>query len=119
MESTENFQEGYSYIPYHMIFDTKFDGRRKTRLMARGYMVSDGPKEEVYSGVISMETIKITFMMTIMNNLEVCAADVSTALLYSKTREKVYVITDPEFGITSRKRMLIDKGLYELASSTA
>ena len=54
-----------------------------------------------------------------MNGLEVCAADVSTAFLYGKTKEKVYVIAGKEFGENQGKRMIIDKGLYGLASSAA
>ena len=54
-----------------------------------------------------------------MNKLEVRAADVSTAFLYGKTREKVYVIAGKEFGEHEGKRMLIDKGLYGLQSSAA
>ena len=39
--------------------------------------------------------------------------------LYGKTREKVYVIAGEEFGEHKGKQMLIDKGLYGLASSAA
>ena len=54
-----------------------------------------------------------------MNNLDVCVVDVSTAFLYGKTKEKVYVIAGEKFGEYKGKRMLIDKGLYGLASSAA
>ena len=54
-----------------------------------------------------------------MNDLDICAADISTAFLYGKRKEKVYVIARKEFGEHKGKRMLIDKGLYELASSEA
>ena len=58
-------------------------------------------------------------MLATIINLEVCAADISTAFLYGKTKEKVYVIAGDEFGQNKGKRMLIDKGLYGLASSAA
>ena len=54
-----------------------------------------------------------------MNNLDVCAADIPTAFLYGKTMEKVYVIAGKEFGRNEGKRMILDKGLYGLASSAA
>ena len=66
-----------------------------------------------------METIIIEFVLGAMNDIDVCAADVSTAFLYGKTREKLYVIAGKEFGEHAGKRMLIDKGLYGLASSAA
>ena len=68
---------------------------------------------------MSIETIRVAFVLAAMNNLDVCAADVSTAFLYGKTKVKVYVIAGEEFGEHRGKRMLIDKGLYGLASSAA
>lgn len=54
-----------------------------------------------------------------LNGLEVCVADVSTVFLYGKTKEKVYVVAEKEFRKDKGKQMLIDKGLYGLASSAA
>ena len=62
------------------------DGRRKASLVAGGNHTPEVPPEEVYSGVVSMDTIQIDFVLASINNLEVCAADISTALLYGKTR---------------------------------
>ena len=39
-----------------------------------------------------METIRVVFILTTMNELYICAADVSAAFLYGKKREKEYVI---------------------------
>ncbi len=88
----EVLPEDYTRIPYHLIWDIKFDGRRKCRLVAGGHRTPSVAPEEVYSGVVSMETIRMAFVLASMNNLEVCAADISTAFHYGKTREKVYVI---------------------------
>ena len=95
--------DGYKCIPYHMIFYVNFDGRRKARLVAGGHREPEVPREEVYSGVVSMETIRMAFVLASMNDLEVCAADISTAFLYGNTRGKVYVITGPEFGVNVEK----------------
>ena len=59
-----------------MIFDVKFDGRRKARLVAGGHRAPDIPKEEIYSGFVSMETIRTAFVLASLNGLDVCAADV-------------------------------------------
>ena len=75
--------------------------------------------EEVYSGVVSMETIRIVFILAALNNLQVCAADISTAFPYGKTREKVYIIGEKEFGEHQGKRKIIDKGPYGLKTSAA
>ena len=63
----------------------------------------DVPDVEVYSGVVSIETIRTAFVIAARNNLQVCAADISTAFLYGKTREKVYIIAGEEFGDNALK----------------
>ena len=98
LEENEPLPKGYKLIPYHYVFDAKFDGRKKSRLVAGGHRAPDVPENEIYSGVVSIETIRVAFVLAAMNNLDVCAADVSTAFLYGKTREKVYVISGEEFG---------------------
>ena len=102
-----------------MIFDVKFYGRRKARLVAGGHRAPEVPREEIYSGVVSLETIRTAFVLASLNNLEVCAADVSTAFLYGKIRERFCVIAGDEFGENKGKRMMIDKGSYGLTSSVA
>ena len=67
---------GYKRIPYHIIHDVKFDGRKKSRLVAGGHMSPDVPKEEAYSGVVSMEAVRLGFMLAKLNGLQVCAGDV-------------------------------------------
>ena len=39
-----------------------------------------------------------------MNGLKVCVADISSAYLYAKTREKQYIIAGPEFGELEGKK---------------
>ncbi len=81
--------------------------------------MTDAPKEDIYSGVIGMETIRLAFQIAAMNDLTVCAADIGNAYLYAKTREKVYVRAGPEFGELEGQPMIIDRGLYGLRSSGA
>ena len=91
----------------------------KARLVAGGHRAPDITREEAYSGVVSMETIRVAFVLAALNNLDVCAADISTEFLHGKTKEKVFVRAGKEFGIHQGKKMLIDKGLYGLQSSAA
>ena len=60
LEEHQHVPTGYKRIPYHCIYDVKFDGRRKCRLVAGGHM-TDPPTEEIFSGVVSMETVRICF----------------------------------------------------------
>ena len=82
--------------------------------------MTDPPNEDIFSGVVSMETVRICFTLAKLNGLDVCAGDTGNAYLYGKTKEKVYVIAGPEFGEKLQgKRLLIDKALYGLKSSSA
>ena len=54
-----------------------------------------------------------------MNNLEVCAADTSTAFLHGKTREKVHIKAGKEFGEHAGKTLIVDKGIHGLRTSAA
>ena len=82
--------------------------------------MADPPNEDIFSGVVSMETVRICFTLAKLNRLNVCAGDIGNAYFYGKTKEKVYVIAGPEFGEKLHgKRLLIDKALYGLKLSSA
>ena len=81
LEDHEPLPPGYQKIPYHMIFDAKFDERKKARLVAGGHKAPEVPQNDIYSGVVSIETVRLAFVLEVLNGLEVCAADVSTAFL--------------------------------------
>jgi hypothetical protein len=109
----------FQRIPYHIVFDVKFDLRKKARLVAGGHLTSP-PKEDLYSGVVDLMTVRIGHMLAAINGLQVCAADIGNAFLYGKTREKVYVIAGKEFGPDmAGAPLIIDRGLYGLRSSSA
>jgi hypothetical protein len=114
----ERMPTEYTKIPYHIVFDVKFDLRHKARLVAGGNH-TEPPKEDIYSGVVGMETIRLGFLLASMNGLDVCAADIGNAFLYGRTKEKVYIIAGSEFGEAQGTPLIIDKGLYGLRSSSA
>ena len=102
-----------------MVFDVKFDLRRKARLVAGGNH-TDPSKEDIYSGVIGVDTVRLGFMIAQMNGLRVCAGDISLAFLYGKTREKIFIMAGPEFGPELQgKPLILDKSIYGLRTSAA
>ena len=103
----------YTCVPYHFIWDVKFDLRHKCRLVAGGNWM-DPPKEDVYSGIVSMDTIRMSFQLAQLNGLHVCVADIGNAFLYGKTTEKVYIRAGPEFSELQGQPLIINKGLYGL-----
>jgi hypothetical protein len=58
LDSGEDIPTGYQKIPYHMVFDVKYDLRHKARLVA-GYDWTVNDKEDIYSGVVRMDTVRI------------------------------------------------------------
>ena len=119
LEDDESLPLECKFIPYHCIYDVKFDGRKKCRLVAGGHM-TDPTSEEVFSGVVSMETVRTCFVVAKLNDLEVCAGDVGNAFLNSKTKENVYFKAGSEFPPELRgKRLVAVKAIYGLKSSSA
>ena len=64
-----------------MVFDVKFDGRLKGRLVASGDRTPEVHHEEVFSSVVSMETVRLGFLIAKLNGLQVCAGDLGNASL--------------------------------------
>jgi hypothetical protein len=73
-----------------MVFDIKYDLRHKSRLVAGGnWTVND--KEDINSGVVRMDTVRIGFFLGELYGLSCYACDIGNAFLYEKTKEKVYI----------------------------
>jgi hypothetical protein len=112
LDSGEDIPTRYQKIPYHMVFDVKYDLRHKARVVAGGnWTVND--QEDIYSGVVRMDTVRIGFFLGELFGLSCCACDIGNAFLYGKTKEKVYITSGPEFGVDLHgKNLIIDKSLY-------
>jgi hypothetical protein len=109
----------YTRIPYHCVFDVKFDGRRKCHLVAGGNHTTP-TKESVFSGVVNISSVRLGFLLAYLNDLQICAADIGNAFLYGRTREKVYIRAGREFGEeVMGKTLIVDKSLYGLRTSSA
>jgi len=89
-----------------MIFDVKFDGRRKARFIARGNRTND-PGDDASLGVVALVAICLGMLAAIHNHHKVTAAGIANA----KTNEKLYTILPcvDEFGELSGKSLVCDK----------
>ena len=108
--------DGYKKIPCHFVYDMKHDGRYKGRFVAGGHR-TDTPVDSVYSGVVSLQGIRIVTFLAELNKLELWGTDIGNAYLESYTSEKVYFIAGPEFGELEGHTLLISKAQYGLKSS--
>jgi Reverse transcriptase (RNA-dependent DNA polymerase) len=117
LDSGEEIPKGYQKIPYHIIFNVKYDLRYKARLAAGGNWTVNH-KEDIYSGVVRMDTVRIGFFLGELYGLSCCACDIGNAFLYGKTKEKVYITAGPEYCATlCGKNLIINKSLYGLKTS--
>ena len=107
---------GYLKIRVHLIFAVKHDGRHKAILVAGGHLTPD-PSESIYSGVVSIRSLRMIIFLAKLNNLEVCGGDIGNAYLKAKTKEKRYVVAGPEFEELEGHILVIYKALYGLKSS--
>jgi hypothetical protein len=108
----------YLFIRVHFVFDVKHDLRRKSRLVAGGHMTAP-PKDSVYSGVVTLRSLRLCMLLAELNGLKVEAADVGNAYLEAYTKEKVYIVAGPEFGDRQGHILIIIKALYGLRTSGA
>ena len=109
---------GYKKITLHCIYDVKHDLRHKARYVAGGHL-TDPCKDNAYSGVISLRTLRLALLIGELNGLKVMVGDIGNAYLEAYTKEKVYIIAGPEFGDKAGHTLLIDKALYGLRTSGA
>ena len=71
----ERIPPTYQKITCHLIFEVKFDLRRKARYVAGGHLTST-PSSMTYSSVVSRESVRIAFLVAALNGLDVWAADI-------------------------------------------
>ena len=78
---------------------------------------TDPPDSDIYSGVVSIDSIRTAFLIAELNDLKVMAADVGNAYLHDYTREKIYMVAGPEFGELQGRILVFVKSLYGLKTS--
>jgi hypothetical protein len=88
----------YQYVPLHFVFDVKFDLRRKAQCVAGGNWM-EPPDSDVYSGVVSIENVRIVLFASVHNGLSICAADVGNVFLHRYTKELIYTRAGPKWGL--------------------
>jgi hypothetical protein len=70
-----------------MIFDIRMDFTHKARLVAGGH-VTDPPTSITYSSVVSLEMVRIIFVIAALNGIEIMTADIGNAYFNAFTSEK-------------------------------
>ena len=72
----ESPPDGYTFVPMHMVFSVKHDGRHKARYVMNGAR-TDPPIYDVFSPVVGMDIVHLLLFIAIHNNLFVRMAAVT------------------------------------------
>ena len=91
-EITEEFDK----VPVIWAFAIKFDGRHRARACAGGHKTRD-LTQDLYSGVVELETIRIALVVAAVLGLKVIAVDVASAYIQAETIEKAFIAGE-DFG---------------------
>ena len=87
---------GSKLIPYHIIYDDKFDLTRKARLVAGGHRNKKVAPHIIFSTVTSRDSVRIGFLLTALNSMDVPSGDISNANLNAPNWENLHVILGKE-----------------------
>ena len=105
---------GSKKIEVNMVFGIKaMTVTCKAQLVASGHK-TEVPKYSVYSSVVSRESVRIKFLVAVLNNLKIEAADIQHVYINTQTREKVPILCGPEFGYNQGRVTVIIRALYGL-----
>ena len=110
--------DGFQKIRVHFVYAVKHDGRFKARLVADGHLTKE-PVESIYSGVVSLRSLRMVVFLSQLNNLEIWGADVGNAYLEAYTDEKLCIMAGPEFKELQGHLLIMVKALYGTRSGGA
>ena len=79
---------------------------RKARYVAGGH-TTDPPSSITCSSVVSRDSIRISFTLAALNNVDIGAADIGNAYLKAKCQEKIWTVVGTGFGSEKGKVMLV------------
>ena len=109
-----------SQIHEHKVFkDTvNLDDRSKERLVTDGHLTKE-TGESIYSGVVSLRSLRMVVFLPQLNNLEIWGADVNNAYPEAYTDEKLCIIAGPELKELQGHFLTMVKALYGTHSGGA
>ena len=73
------------------------DLTHKARLVARGNM-TEATKEQTFTSVVSRDTVRLFFLLTALNDLELLSCIIENAYLAAPNKEKVWTMFTNRLG---------------------
>jgi hypothetical protein len=91
---------------------------RKAQFFLDGHKLED-PEVCTYASVVSRESVRLAFMLAVLNGLDVLAADAEGAYLNVPSREKLYMKCGIEFGECKGRIANVRRALHGTKSAAA
>jgi hypothetical protein len=104
---------GFQEIGCHIVFDIKMVFTRKARFCAGGHNTNT-PVVMMYSSVVSRDSVRIGFMLAVLNGLDVMACDLENAYLNAPCMEKIWFEGGLECGSDKGKVCVVVGALHGL-----
>ena len=108
---------GRKVIKNRWVFDIKDDGRKRARLVAKGFSQVEGlDYDQVFSPVVRFETMRLILAMAAIEGWVAYGLDVRNAYLYGELNEEIYMEQPEGFWIPGKEGfvLLLLKALYGL-----
>jgi hypothetical protein len=108
---------GRKVIKNRWVFDLKSDGRKKARLVTKGFSQVEGiDYDEIFSPVVWFETVQMMIALAALKNWHITRLDVKTAFLYGELDEELYMEQPEGFKVQGqdRKVMRLKCAIYGL-----
>ena len=107
--------KGTNVVRNRWVFNTKSDGRRRARLVAKGFSQKEGlDYNELFSPVVRYETSHLLFSIAAVEDWEIESVDVKTAYLYGDLDEEIFMEQPEGFTLGQNKVWRLRKALYGL-----
>ena len=95
---------GRKVIKNRWVFDKKGDGRKRARLVAKGFSQVEGlDYDQVFSPVVRFETVRLIFAMAALENWTLTGLDVRKAYLYGELDEEIYMEQPEGFKVPGKE----------------
>jgi hypothetical protein len=99
---------GRKAIANKWVFLIKSDGRKRARLVAKGFSQVEGVDyNEIFSLVIRYETVRMMFALSALEGMYMTGLDVKAAFLYGKLDEKIYMKQPEGFEIKNQNNKVM------------
>ena len=100
--------KGRKAIKNRWVFDIKSDGRKRARLVAKGFEEIDGiDYNEIFSPVVRFESVRTMLAIAALENWYVTAVDVKSAFLYGKLDEEIYMEQPEGFKVKGQEHKVL------------